>query len=101
AVAELTLAQVEARNQINHATRERTAALARVARDRLLVASANQVAAMALTAYREGAQALPNVLEAQRTAREVLGQYIDDLASAWIATAELRVLATPPAGFQP
>lgn len=101
AVAELTLAQVEARNQINHATRERAAALARVARDRVLVASANQVASMALTAYREGAQALPNVLEAQRTAREVLGQYIDDLASAWIATAELRVLATPPAGFQP
>ena len=95
AVAELTLARVEARNQINHATRERAAALARVARDRQLVASATRVASMSLTAYREGASSLPNVLEAQRTARDVLGQYIDDLAAAWIATAELRVLATP------
>ncbi len=34
--------------------------------------SANSVATMALTAYREGASSLPNVLEAQRTAREVL-----------------------------
>jgi outer membrane protein TolC len=50
---------------------------------------------MALTAYREGASTLASVLEAQRTARDVLGQYIDDLAAAWIATAELRALATP------
>jgi cobalt-zinc-cadmium efflux system outer membrane protein len=100
AVAELTLARVEARNQINHATRERTAALARVARDRQLVTSAALVASMSLTAYREGQSSLPNVLEAQRTSREVLGQYIDDLAAAWIATAMLRVLATSP-GSQP
>jgi cobalt-zinc-cadmium efflux system outer membrane protein len=97
ATAELTVAQVEARNQIAHATRERESALARVARDQELVTSANRVVAMSLTAYREGAASLPNVLEAQRTARDVLGQYIDDLANAWIATAELRVLATAPA----
>jgi hypothetical protein len=30
-------------------------------------------------------------LEAQRNARDILGQYIDDLAEAWIASAELRV----------
>jgi cobalt-zinc-cadmium efflux system outer membrane protein len=99
ATAELTLARVEARNEITRATRERAAAMARVARNRQLVASANTVAAMALTAYREGASSLPNVLEAQRTAREVLAAYIDDLASAWIATAQLRALGTPvPAG---
>lgn len=99
ATAELTLARVEARNEINRATRERAAALARVARNRQLIVSANSVASMALTAYREGASSLPNVLEAQRTAREVLAEYIDDLASAWIATAQLRALATPvPAG---
>jgi outer membrane protein TolC len=99
AVAELTQARIDARNQISHATRERSAALARIARDRLLIASATSVASMALTAYREGAFTLPNVLEAQRTAREVLGQYINDLESAWIATAELRALATTvPAG---
>lgn len=100
ATAELTLARVEARNQINHAARERTAALARVARDRQLVSSATLVASMSLTAYREGQSSLPNVLEAQRTARELLGQFIDDLSAAWIATAELRVLATSP-GSQP
>ena len=105
AMAELTLARVDARNQVNHATRERNAALARVTRDRLLVTSANSVANMALVSYREGASTLPNVLEAQRTARDVLSNYIDDLASAWIATAELRALATPvppvAAGTQP
>src|SRR6185312_8689609 len=85
ASAELTVAQVEARNEIAHGTRER----------------ANAVAAMALTAYREGASALPNVLEAQRSARDVLGQYIDDLAAAWIATAELRVLALTPTSVSP
>ena len=45
---------------------------------------------MSLTAYREGAQGLPFVLESQRNAREILNQYIDDLAEAWIATATLR-----------
>jgi outer membrane protein TolC len=46
---------------------------------------------MSLTAYREGESSLPNVLEAQRNARDVLGQYIDDVAQAWIASASLRV----------
>jgi outer membrane protein, heavy metal efflux system len=96
ASAELTLAQVEARNQIAHSTRERENALAKVARDRVLITSADRVVSMSLTAYREGASALPNVLEAQRTAREVLAQYIDDLANAWVATAELRVLGLTP-----
>jgi hypothetical protein len=70
--------------------------LARTERDQRLVVSANRVAAMSLTAYREGAASLPNVLEAQRNARDVLAQYIQDLANAWIATAELRVLALVP-----
>jgi outer membrane protein, heavy metal efflux system len=96
AMAELTLAQVQARNDIAHATREREIALARVARDQQLIVSANLVAGMSLTAYREGAATLANVLEAQRTARDVLAQYIDDLANAWVATAELRVLAILP-----
>jgi cobalt-zinc-cadmium efflux system outer membrane protein len=96
AAAELTLARVEARNEIAHAIRERENALSRVARDREVVTSANLVVAMSLTAYREGASSLPNVLQAQRTARDVLAQYIDDLANAWIATAELRVLALAP-----
>ncbi len=101
AAAELTLAQVTARNDILHAQRERQSAVARVARDRAVVASAQRVVAMSLTAYREGASSLPNVLEAQRTARDVLTQYLTDLADAWVATAELRVLAIPVPGAQP
>jgi cobalt-zinc-cadmium efflux system outer membrane protein len=96
ASAEVTLTQVEARNSIAHVQRARENALARVARDRQVVASAARVSAMSLTAYREGAASLTNVLEAQRAARDVLTQYIDDLAAAWIATAELRALAISP-----
>ena len=65
-------------------------------RDRILIASANRVAEMSLVAYREGASSLPNVLEAQRSAREILAQYLDDLTAAWIATAELRVFSLTP-----
>jgi len=96
AQAELALAQVETRNQLAHATRLRANAMSRVDRDRALVTSADRVAAMSLTAYREGASALANVLEAQRSARDVRAQYISDLSAVWIATAELRVLALTP-----
>ena len=99
AQAELTLAQIETRNALAHAQRERANAAAKAKRDVAIIGSANRVAGMSLTAYREGALALVNVLEAQRNARDLLGQYIDDLAAAWIATAELRVFSaipTPP-----
>ena len=99
--AELAVARIEARTEIAHGTRERESALARVRRDQAVVTSAERVAAMSLTAYREGAAALPNVMEAQRTARDVVRQYIDDLAAAWIATAELRVLALSPSTTSP
>jgi cobalt-zinc-cadmium efflux system outer membrane protein len=98
---ELSLARIETQSQIAHADRERANALGRIVRDRVTVAAANQVASMSLTAYREGAMALPNVLEAQRTAREVLAQYVDDLAAAWIATAELRVFSMQPSPSRP
>ncbi len=97
ASAELALAQIQARNDIAHATRERENAVAKLRRDRALSSVADTVAAMAITAYREGASTLVNILQAQRSAREVRGQYVDDLSAAWIATAELRVLSlTPP-----
>lgn len=92
AQAELALVRLESRLELARAERTRSIALARIARDRALLASANRVAAMALTAYRDGASPLPAVLEAQRSARESLAQYVDDLASAWIATAKLRTL---------
>jgi outer membrane protein, heavy metal efflux system len=96
AVAELALTRVETRSQVAHAARERENALARVARDRQLVTSADRVATMSLTAYREGAASLANVLEAQRSVRDVLAQYVDDLAAAWISTAELSALSITP-----
>ncbi len=90
--AELELARLESTAQIARAFRERDAAFARVGRDQPLVASANRVAAMSLTAYRAGASSLPNVFEAQRNAREVLAQYIDDVAGALIANSTVRLL---------
>jgi cobalt-zinc-cadmium efflux system outer membrane protein len=91
AQAERDVAILETRAAIARTERERTIALANVARDQTLVASANRVAALSLTAYREGAAPLATAIEAQRNAREILAQYIDDLAAAWIATAALRV----------
>ena len=70
-------------------------------RNRALVSSAERVATMSLTAYREGAATLANILEARRTARELLAQYVDDLSAAWIATAELRALAVSTADPKP
>ncbi|HEX5971029.1 MAG TPA: TolC family protein [Gemmatimonadaceae bacterium] len=96
AEAELGFATVTSRADIARTQRELAIATSRLARDRALVTAAERVAAMSLTAYREGASALPNVLEAQRNARDVLVQYVDDLASAWIFAAELRVLTLTP-----
>jgi cobalt-zinc-cadmium efflux system outer membrane protein len=93
--AELALVRVETQAALGRATRERNLAFEKIRRDRLLVESANRIVAMSLTAYREGAQGLPAVLEAQRNAREILSQYIDDLAAAWIATATLRLYTLP------
>lgn len=94
--AQLAQARATSQAEIARARRELEFAHDRIRRDRQLVASANRVAAMSLTAYREGASTLPNVLEARRNARDVLAQYIDDLAVAWIADAELRVLLLTP-----
>jgi cobalt-zinc-cadmium efflux system outer membrane protein len=94
--AELALTRAEGAARIARSRREREIAVAKVARDRVLLVSANRVAAMSLTAYREGESSLPNVLEAQRNARDILAQYIDDVAQAWIATAAYRVYTLTP-----
>jgi cobalt-zinc-cadmium efflux system outer membrane protein len=93
--AELALARFETQTAIGRAARSRNLALEKLQRDRVLVESATRIAAMSLTAYREGAQGLPAVLEAQRNAREILSQYIDDLAQAWIAISTLRLYELP------
>ena len=92
AEAELTQARIESRNAVAHARRELAVAATKAQRDSILVVSADRVAAMSLTAYREGASTLPNVLEARRVAREVFATYVDDLAVAWIAASTLRYL---------
>jgi cobalt-zinc-cadmium efflux system outer membrane protein len=92
AVVQLSAARLEARQRLIEAVRERDQLIARVARDRDLVVRAQRVADRSLTAYREGASALPAVLEASRSAREVLGQYIDDLAALLTVNTELRAL---------
>jgi cobalt-zinc-cadmium efflux system outer membrane protein len=91
--AELALALIQTRATIGRAVRERNVAAEKLQRDRLLVESANRIVAMSLVAYREGAQSLATVLEAQRNARDILTQYVNDLADVWIATATLRLYA--------
>jgi len=92
AQASLDLTKREAAAAQANAYREHRAALVRLARDQRLLASADRVAAMSLQAYAEGAVALPNVLEAERNAREALGRYIDDVAAANNAVATLRLV---------
>src|SRR5262249_3898421 len=99
--AALALTRATSQADIARALRERDIALSRVTRGQRLVGSANQVAAMSLTAFREGASTLANVLEAQRTSRDVLGAYIDDLARAWIAIATTRVLTLTATSDRP
>jgi len=89
--AELALTLFQTQATIGRAARQRNVALEKLQRDRLLVESANRIVAMSLVAYREGAQALATVLEAQRNARDILSQYINDLADVWITTATLRL----------
>lgn len=91
ALATLEFARRESAAQIARVRREVIAASVRAERDRALVASANRVAALSLTAYREGASPLASVLEAQRSARDALVQLIDDLAAATNAASAVRL----------
>jgi cobalt-zinc-cadmium efflux system outer membrane protein len=97
AATELQVARRESDAAVARARRDLAVAVARAQRDRQLVASADRVAAMSLTAYAEGAIALPGVLEAQRQAREALGHLIDDLAAANAADAAVRLFTASEA----
>jgi cobalt-zinc-cadmium efflux system outer membrane protein len=88
---ELEVTRRESDAAIARARRELAVSAQKALRDRGLVESANRVAAMSLTAYAEGAVALPSVLEAQRQAREALALLIDDLAAATTAAAAVRL----------
>jgi outer membrane protein, heavy metal efflux system len=96
--AELRLAELESQRDIARVAAARAIAVQRVTRDRTLLASANRVAAMALTAYREGAAPVATVLQAQANARDTLGQYILDVGAANAAAAALRLLTASAPG---
>jgi cobalt-zinc-cadmium efflux system outer membrane protein len=88
----LTAARLEARRLLVEGMREREQLIARVVRDRDLIVRAQRVESRSLNAYREGASGLVNVLESRKAAREMLGQYVDDLAALLTINTELRAL---------
>jgi cobalt-zinc-cadmium efflux system outer membrane protein len=92
--AQLAVARRESDAAIAESRRAYSAATARAARDRTLLSSADRVARLSLTAFAEGAEALPAVLEAQRSARDALSQYVDDVASTTAAAAAVRLFTS-------
>ena len=87
AAADLALARQEADLAIAEGARARALSIDRLEQDRVAVAAAQQVARGSLTAYSEGAYPLTSVIEEQRSARDALRQYLEDLASAQTADA--------------
>jgi len=92
ASAQLAAIRLEARQRLVEGLRERDALRVQIRRDIELFVHAQRVATRSLTAYREGASGLPAVLEGRRSAREVLAQYIDDVAALLTVNTELRAL---------
>jgi cobalt-zinc-cadmium efflux system outer membrane protein len=88
---ELEAARRESAAAIARAERELTAALTRARRDSTLLDAAHRVAARSLVAFAEGASGLASVIEAQRSARDATGQYLDDVAAANTAAATVRL----------
>ena len=94
--ADLAVTRLLVRHRVIDRLRERESLRERITRDRELVVRAERVASKSLVAYREGASALPAVLEARRSAREVMGQYITDTAALLTVESELRALTQSP-----
>ena len=90
--AMLAAARIEVLSALARARRAQAVATDRALRSQKLVDGANRVATLSLLAYREGAAALPSVLQAQRTAREALQDYVDDIAGARNAAGLVRLL---------
>jgi cobalt-zinc-cadmium efflux system outer membrane protein len=97
----LAQTRIELMAAIAQASRTAEVARTRAERSARLVDGADRIAALSLLAYREGASTLPNVLEAQRTARATLSQYIDDLAAARNAAGLVRLLSLTAASATP
>jgi cobalt-zinc-cadmium efflux system outer membrane protein len=97
AAAELEVARRESAAQLAQATRALDVSLVRVRRDHEMLSLADRVVSRSLAAFADGASPVSAVLEAQRSAREALLQYIDDLAAANTAASAVRLftLAVP------
>jgi cobalt-zinc-cadmium efflux system outer membrane protein len=94
AVAELQAARRSAIAATARAQRELAVAARRLARDRQLVTLARSIAAKAVTAYTAGATPLSDVLQAQRSARDALAQYVADAIATATAAAAVRLATT-------
>lgn len=79
--AELLAAQREGAAAVAAAERARAAAAVSVERGRALLAHAERVVALSTQGYREGAFPITTVIDARRAARDVLRQYVQDLAA--------------------
>lgn len=99
--AQLTLTRLTTTAAIQAAQRDATSARARAERSAQLVTSADRIANLSLLAYREGASTLLVVLEAQRTARDILSQYFEDVAIARNAASLLDLLLSPSPDARP
>ncbi|MFN8669255.1 MAG: TolC family protein [Gemmatimonadaceae bacterium] len=90
--AELLRMQVELAAALAAGARELETARVRLTRTQALLGAAERVASLALLAYREGASALPSVLEAQRSSRETRLQYLEALGAMRSVAARQRLL---------
>jgi outer membrane protein TolC len=88
----LRIAQVETSAATALAEREQAIARERLTRTQMLVSGAERVSALSLLAFREGAAALPSVLEAQRSSRDTRTQYVEALGAVRDAASRLRLL---------
>lgn len=99
AQAELEAAEREGAAALAAAERNRAAAALSVERGRALLTHAERVVALSTRGYREGAFPITTVIDARRAARDVLRQYVQDLAAlraAESAAALARIVGSPP-----
>jgi len=94
AQAELEAAQREGAAALAAAERSRAAAAVSVERGRALLAHAERVVALSTRGYREGAFPITTVIDARRAARDVLRQYVQDLAALRAAESAAALART-------
>lgn len=90
AQANLAIARLDQATALANAARDVAAARTRLTASRQLLVSVNRISALSVVAYREGATPLATVLDAQRSARALLRQYVDDAATARVAESVLQ-----------